>query len=151
MGLESFTTDDSNSTDKQLSKADSSSVQTYNSGAEQAPSNYKVIGSGASKITFETEDDWESFVTFVEQGLGFDISTVLGWSEDKRRDFIGHAHSFRNDELLVDEHEVTQECLVCGKEYVFPNNWDFILFKHQAVCKSHTMGEVAQAYEQLHD
>lgn len=151
MGLESFTTGDTKSTASKSSQTTSSSVDEQSSEDTGSPSNYKVIGSGASKLTFETEDDWESFVTFVEDGLGFDMDRVLGWSEDKRRDFIGHAHSFRNDELLVDEHEVTQECLVCGQEYVFPHNWDFILFKHQAVCKSHTMGEVAEAYNQLHD
>lgn len=147
MGLDSFTSDDSSLTEVDSSESTDITDESQNSTEVPNSTAFKVIGEGTSSLKFETEEQWESFVEFIENGLGFDIDRVLGWTEDKKRDFLGHAHSFRNDELFIDEHTVTQECIVCGREFTFPHDWDFVLFNHQAVCPSHPIGEAAEAYD----
>jgi hypothetical protein len=147
MGLDSFTSDDSSLKDADPSESQETSDNSKSNGTVPKTTAFKTIGEGASSLKFQTEEEWETFVEFIENGLGFDIDRVLSWTEEKQRDFLGHAHSFRSDELFIDEHTVTQECIVCGREFTFPHDWDFILFNHQAVCPSHPIGEAAEAYD----
>lgn len=151
MGLDNFTSEGSSLSDSSL--IDESKSESEDESRSKGPKTtvFKTIGSGTSSLRFQTEEEWEAFVEFVENGLGFDIDRVLSWTEEKQLDFFGHAHSFHNDELFIDEHTVTQECIVCDREFVFPRDWDFILFNHKAVCPSHSIGEAAEAYDQLDD
>jgi len=149
MGLDSFTTGDSSTSSGDIRGSSTADKSSDNKPPDQHEAAFKTIGSGSSQLKFQTEEEWQAFVEFVEGGLGFDMDRVMDWTDEKRRDFIGHAHSFRNEELHIEEYEVTQKCIVCGHEFSFPHDWDLILFNHKAVCPDHQIGEVAEAYDQL--
>jgi len=38
----------------------------------------------------------------------------------------------------------TKECIVCGEEFIFPENWNFTRIKGEVSCNEHFIGEVME-------
>lgn len=144
MGLDDFKTEESQS---------SSNTQNGGGGNDDSGSTtqtqnnpYKRVGVGTKQKVFQTEEQWERTVEYVENGLGFDIDEVMGWPNKIRHRALHVAIINSKSDGESEEFDIFRQCFVCGKTYNFPHDWDFMQYNGSAVCGSHEFSEVKNAY-----
>lgn len=143
MGLDSFRTSntDTGGQQKQQQQQD-----TSDDGEDSEP--FKVVGSGAKRKVFPTEEDWEETVEHIEEELGMSAGEVLSMPSEKRHDVLHRAILGKNG-LASTPFYPKRNCIVCNETFVYPNNWNFTEFKGEPVCNDHTLSETMDAYRQI--
>lgn len=142
MGLDDFATEESQSSSNTRNSGggDNSSKKTK---TRSEP--FKTVGVGTKRKVFQTEEDWERTVEYIENHMGFDMDEVMGWPNKIRHKAL-HVGIMKSQHNEVEDFNVFKQCFVCGKKYNFPHDWDFMQYRDSAVCGSHEYSEVKETY-----
>lgn len=147
MGLDDFVSDTSTS---QRGKSNSSNrTQTTEPEEEETPENeqdpFKVVtdSKGRSKV-FMDEDEWEETKQFIEESMDMTVAEVMNMNSIKRHDLL-HRAILQHSEDERGGFQPVKHCVVCDKEFVFPNSWTFVEVENEASCPGHEIGDVMNA------
>lgn len=149
MGLDSFMDGNSQAGTNSKSSSGGSGSSSKNSSSRRSSGPYKVIGFGWKKKIIDTEEEWDEIVEYIEGELGYNINTVMHWSNDQRHDFLHRAILGKNGSLETCNVEMERVCMVCEHQFIFPTDWEFLEYEEEAVCPNHTYDEVIDAYEEM--
>lgn len=144
MGLEDFSSDDTEQTNQTVRQSTSEERETE----EKEDGYFKVVGSGNNKKVFQTEEDWLETKEFIKEEMNKSVNEVLNMSAEKRYDILHRAILGRMG-LEPSSFHPTRQCIVCGYTFTYPSNWNFEEFNGEPACKHHTIEEVKQAYEKV--
>lgn len=140
MGLDDFSTGQSTTS---RSTTRNRSSQTSSQSEDDEP--FKVVsGNRGREKVFPTEEDWEKTKEFIEDEMGKNANEVLNMNPSDRHDILHQAILRINGADRAPFH-TTNECIVCGKVFTFPGNWNFTRLRGEAVCNDHTIDETMKA------
>lgn len=145
MGLEQF--ESSTSTSKSRSKSKSTSKSQWYiclwNGKE-------TLSEGYEEITITDKQLWNDIIEFIESNFDLTKDQLMDLSKPNRYEIVKNTRKRLMDTESV-KQELIEECFVCGHEFEFPHNWDFIEFKSKPSCPSHTMGELQSKHEEVEE
>lgn len=147
MGLDDFKSEDSPNTSKNNTNSNSGN-SSKSDGKKDSKKNepFKVVGFGRNTKTFQTEEDWDITVDYIEEEMGFEIGTVLNWPNQYRHKALHVA--ILNGKLGENaEFDVEKECEVCGRTFQFPKEWDYMEYRDTITCPTHEFREVVKAHK----
>lgn len=159
MGIEAYKNkvDKSKSTGGTKTSTSTSNNNTSNAStssekeSEEDDDFYKVVSCGNDrKKIFESEQQWDETVEFIEEELQMSIDEVMNMSARKRHDILHQGILKKDDEAPMSFYPI-RNCIKCDTTFVFPNNWKFVKYKGEAVCPHHTISEVSEAYEDMNE
>jgi hypothetical protein len=144
MGLDNFTTESTTNTSTST-KNNSSSSSTQSDGY------YKTFsdGNGGKKV-IKDKQEWKQVVSFVEKQYGMSEDELMNEPQHMRYDII-HKAMFQDTNAEPNNFYPKRECIVCDKVFSFPTSWNFTKYEGEAVCKSHTIGEIEDEYEKMNE
>jgi len=142
MGLDNFSNEDSQAT---------SDTQTNSGGGgttkkKKKSDPFKRVGMKPKQKVFQTEEDWERTVEWIENKLGYGIDEVLNWPTHIRHKALHRAIIKSKSGEDAEEFNIHRKCFVCDYEYSFPHDWDYEEYKGETVCGEHEFAEVKEAY-----
>lgn len=140
MGLEDFST---GNTTKSRSTTNKSTQKKDRQSEDDEPFKVITCDKGRKKV-FPTEDDWNETVQFIEDQMGMSISEVLNRSPENKYQLLHKAILKQNGSEGTPFHP-TNQCIVCGEDFVFPESWNFTRIRGEAVCNDHDIGEAIEA------
>jgi len=145
MGLEQFESD--TSTNRSGSKSRSTSKSQWYiclwNGKES-------LSDGYEEITITDKQLWNDIIEFIEENFDLTKDELMELPKINRYEIVKNTRKRLMDTEYV-KRELTEECFVCGKEFEFPHNWDFIEFKSKPSCPRHTMGELQNKHEEVEE
>lgn len=145
MGLDSFK---SSSTTRTSSNSTQNTDQEKQKSVEDA---YKVFtADDGRKKVFQTEEDWEEAVSFIENTLNLTVEEVEEMNPTERHDILHQAIMGEEDAISRDFYP-TRQCMVCDETFSFPTNWNFTRFKGEVVCNTHTVDEVLEKFRKVNE
>lgn len=147
MGLDDFATEESQSSSntRDSGGGDDDSDSSKKTKSRNDP--FKTVGVGAKRKIFQTEEDWERTVEYVENHMGFEMDEVMSWPNNIRHKAL-HVAIMKSQGNEVDDFNIYRQCFVCGKTFNFPHDWDFMQYQGSEVCGSHNYEEVKKTYRQ---
>lgn len=150
MGLDDFTSGATNTASTTTRQPQSSNEQKDNSGSEpvEEDDHFKVVGNGAKKKVFRTEEEWQEAAEFMENEMDLNPQEVLNMSAGKRHDVL-HRAILQISGMDKQPFHPTRNCIVCGETFTFPTNWSFTKFKGEPVCNTHSIQESVEAYQEI--
>jgi hypothetical protein len=147
MGLDDFVSDrNGSSSTRQSSIAQSDNTQSEQetqSEKEQDPFKVVTDSRGRSKVFMEKEG-WEEAKTFIKNQMEVTVGEVMNMDSIKRHDLL-HRAILQQTEDERGGFQPVKHCVVCDKEFVFPNSWTFVEIQNEATCPSHEIGQVMNA------
>lgn len=147
MGLDDFISD--NSTSQRRRSNSSSRTQTGETEEQEIPEDeqdpFKVVtdSKDRSKVFME-ESDWKETKQYIEQEMDMTVAEVMNMSSIKRHDLL-HRAILQHSEDERGGFQPVKHCVVCDKEFVFPNSWTFVEIESEASCPGHNIGDVMNA------
>lgn len=139
MGLDDFS---SSGTANNVTRSNTTSRTKQQKQEEQDP--YKVVhGDKNRKKVFATEEEWNETVEFIEEEMNMSIGEVMDMSADQRHEIL-HQAILKSEDNEKGGFRPTKTCVVCGKKFIFPKKWNFVLIKNEASCGNHEIGEVVE-------
>lgn len=145
MGLDNFTSEDTTTTS--TSQRQSKSPEPEDNEDEEP---FKVVGSGADRKVFETEEGWQDAAQFMREEMDLNPNEVLNMPSSKRHDIL-HRAILQLDGMEQQPFHPTRDCIVCGVTFTFPRNWNFTKFKGEPCCNDHEIQEVVEAYRDINE
>jgi len=142
MGLDNFTSGSvSNSTISNISK-NANNDSTENQKEDTEP--FKIVGGDREREkVFQTEEDWKQTKEFIEDEMDLDIGVVMDMEPGRRHEILHKAILGISGKENPPFH-CTDECIVCGEDFVYPRNWNFTRLKGEAICNDHSIGEAVE-------
>jgi len=153
MGLDSFKSDDSSWS----SNGGGGGSRSKKSASDHDDSHnaFKIIWNGShtlpierNEIVIDTREQWTKILEFINKKMGITDDDFNSKPRERRYEIVSNA-------LDVVEHDNTtpynqgKECDVCGKNFVFPDDWDFVEFDELMCCPSHTIEEVMEVHTDM--
>lgn len=139
MGLESFSTGNTTSTSRSTKQSNNQKQQQ----TEDDEPFKTVTGDRGRKKVFPTEEDWNETVEFIEQQMGMTVGEVLNMKAGDRYQILHQAILKKNGSEATPFHP-TKECIVCGKQFVFPKTWNFVRVQGEVSCPDHKIDKVME-------
>lgn len=140
MGLDNFKNEDS-----QSPRSTSSNSGGKKKSSKNEP--FKRVGFGKTTKVFQTEEDWERTVDYIENEMGFSIDEVMGWNHKFRHKAL-HVAIINSRSDKEKEFTVEKKCFVCGRTFSFPHSWDFMEYEGSPVCPGHSYEDVVDRYRE---
>jgi len=144
MGLDDFTTEESQSSSN-TRNSDGGDNSSKNTKSRSEP--FKTVGVGAKRKIFQSEEDWNRTVDYIDNHMGFDMDEVMSWPNNIRHKAL-HVGIMKSQGNKTEDFNIFRQCFVCGKEFNFPHDWDFMKYQGSVVCGSHQYEEVKKTYRQ---
>lgn len=144
MGLESFTSEESSSN---YSSSGRSKTKTRNEWYICLWNGKESLSEGYKEITIEDKDKWNKIIDFIEEEFGITEDELMELSHQERFELVNNTKRklFFDSTANINQK---RECIVCGTEFIFPQNWDFLEYEGDASCRDHTIREIKDALEE---
>lgn len=153
MGLESFKSDDSNWSSS--SNSGGGNKSTHASDHDDAHEAYKIVWNGKNtlpiednEIVIETRELWTDVLEFINKNMGIGDSEFNSKSKKRQYEIVSNALDVIQDNSH-NPYGQDKECDVCGNEFTFPHDWDFVEFDELMCCPSHTIEEVMNVHTEM--
>lgn len=147
MGLDNFTTENSGFSTGGRGGNKSTSV---NHGNEHNA--YKIIWNGEygipienNEIVVQTEEEWEKIILFVNDEMNISTKDLNSKSKERKFNIIQKAVDCLNGNKR-EMYSEKRNCMVCGEEFNFPEDWNFVEFDDFICCSDHKISDVMKEY-----
>lgn len=153
MGLESFKSDDSSWSS--TSNSGGSTKSTGTSDHDNAHDAYKIIWNGKNtlpiednEIVIETRELWTDVLEFINKKMSIDDDEFNSKPKERQYEIVSNALDVIQDDTR-DPYGQDKECDVCGKTFIFPDDWDFVEFDELMCCPSHTIEDAMEVHTEM--
>jgi len=153
MGLESFKSDDSSWSSSSNNGGGNKSTRT--SDHDNAHEAYKIIWNGKNtlpiednEIIIETRELWTEVLEFINKKMSIDDDEFNSKPKERQYEIVSNALDVIQDDTR-DPYGQDKECDVCGKTFIFPDDWDFVEFDELMCCPSHTIEEAMEVHTEM--
>lgn len=152
MGLEKFSSEDTKSSSGSSSSSSRTSrSRSTNSSGRDLGGYFKVVTNGIEKIsqgakavTFENESDWQQAMELVDKRTRYDEDSIDKLPQREKYQLLHQAVLAINTEEKLAPN-LNRECYICDEVFNLPTEDDFVEYKGETFCPSHTIKEVETA------
>lgn len=154
MGLDSFITEDSSSNKSGTGTGSSGGGKSQSVDHDDAHDAHKIIWNGDNSLPIEdnevviqTEEDWQEISSFIENNMGISIQEFEGKRRERKYEIAKKAKNAvkENERSVFGE---SQQCDVCGKEFVFPEDWNYKEIEGFYSCPDHHIDDFMQEFRE---
>jgi len=153
MGLKSFKSDDSSWSSSPNNGGGNKNTRT--SDHDNAHEAYKIIWNGKNtlpiednEIVIETRELWTEVLEFINKKMSIDDDEFNSKPKERQYEIVSNALDVIQHDTR-DPYGQDKECDVCGKTFIFPDDWDFVEFDELMCCPSHTIEEAMEVHTEM--
>jgi len=147
MGLDNFTTEKSGFSGN---KRGGNRNTTVSHGDEHNA--YKIIWNGdysipieSNEIVVQTEEEWEKIILFINDDMNISTKDFNSKSKERKYNIVEKAVECINGNKR-EMYSKKRDCMVCEKEFNFPEDWNFVEFDDFICCSGHKISDVMKEY-----
>lgn len=153
MGLDNFKSEDSSWSSS--SGGGGRKYESSSSDHDDSHNAYKIIWNGSNtlpiednEIVIETRELWTKLLKFINKKMGISDDEFNSKPKERQYEIVDNALDVVENENR-EPYGQEKECDVCGKTFVFPDDWDFVEFDELMCCPSHTIEEAMEVHTEM--